>query len=37
MIWLEVQITTTLEAEEAIVNLFYEVAPRALSSNPAKT
>ena len=31
MTWLEVQITTTLEAEEAIVNLFYEVGAKAVS------
>lgn len=30
MIWLEVQITTTLEAEEAIVNLFYEVGAKGV-------
>lgn len=30
MTWLEVQITTTLEAEEAIVNLFYEVGAKGV-------
>lgn len=30
MIWLEVQITTTLEAEEAVVNLFYDVGAKGV-------
>ncbi|MEG0377093.1 MAG: 50S ribosomal protein L11 methyltransferase, partial [Eubacterium sp.] len=30
MTWIEVQITTTLEAEEAVVNLFYEVGAKGV-------
>ncbi|MEG0509496.1 MAG: 50S ribosomal protein L11 methyltransferase [Eubacterium sp.] len=31
MTWIEVQITTTLEAEEAVINLFYEVGAKGVA------